>query len=104
MRTALLTGRYNVIDVDRASEALKIAEPIDLLIVDFYLPDLRGHQLAADLVKKHPSLPVIIISGREMDIAQIREIAIFGGQILYKPFGMQALLKVVQDVLSESSS
>jgi hypothetical protein len=39
-----------------------------------------------------------------MDIAQIREIAIFGGQILYKPFGMQALLKVVQDVLSESSS
>jgi DNA-binding response OmpR family regulator len=45
LRTVLVADGYKVIDVDRAAEAIKIEDPLDLLIVNFYLPDMKGYQL-----------------------------------------------------------
>jgi hypothetical protein len=46
-------------------------------------------------VKKYPNLPALVISGGEMDIIRIREAAIFGGRILYKPLAGRNCLRLL---------
>lgn len=54
---------HQVIQCGDATGALAITGPIDLLIVDFVLPDVNGRDLTAKLRESRPDLPVILMSG-----------------------------------------
>lgn len=54
---------HRVITCGDSAEALAVADPIDLLIVDFVLPNMNGRDLTAELRKTHPALPVVLMSG-----------------------------------------
>ena len=47
------------------SEALRIfaANPVDLAIVDYYMPGMNGDLVAMEMKTMKPSVPVIIFSG-----------------------------------------
>jgi PAS domain S-box-containing protein len=73
------------------------AEP-DLMIVDFLMPGMNGAQLAAEVGKKRPDLPIIIATG----YADMQEIERVVGKnaVLKKPFQVRDLLESVRVALT----
>jgi CheY-like chemotaxis protein len=54
---------HRVIACGDATSALAVTEAVDLLLVDFVLPDLNGRELTNRLRELRPDLPVILMSG-----------------------------------------
>ncbi len=59
---------FQVIQAGSAAQAMKLAESSDGLLafalVDLGLPDMPGEQLLVELHERHPSLPIIVASGK----------------------------------------
>jgi len=56
---------YEVLLASSGSEALRIfaANPVDLAIVDYYMPGMNGDLVAMEMKTMKPAVPVIIFSG-----------------------------------------
>lgn len=54
---------HRVIQCGDSASALAVTDAVDLLIVDFVLPDVNGRDLTAKLRETRPTLPVILMSG-----------------------------------------
>ena len=54
---------HRVITCGDAVAALAVTDPIDLLIVDYVLPNMNGRDLTAELRRQRSELPVILMSG-----------------------------------------
>ena len=54
---------HRVITCGDSTEALAVTDAIDLLVVDFVLPQMNGRELTAELRKTRPALPVVLMSG-----------------------------------------
>ena len=54
---------HRVIACGDAASAMAVTDGVDLLLVDFVLPDLNGRDLTARLRARQPGLPVILMSG-----------------------------------------
>lgn len=56
---------YQVIEVERAQEALSLVEstPVDMVITDLKMPDMDGLSLIRSLQNSCPGLPSIVVSG-----------------------------------------
>lgn len=104
---ALRDGGYRVIDAGDGASALEMAETeagtIDLLISDLMMPVMTGEDLARALLKRRPSLRVLLISG----YAQSKALTdLLGGartELLQKPFTMSELLATVGRILETSA-
>lgn len=59
---------FQTMQAGSAAQALKFAETADgslaFALVDLGLPDMPGEQLLTTLQERHPSLPIIVASGR----------------------------------------
>jgi PAS domain S-box-containing protein len=73
------------------------AEP-DLMIVDFLMPGMNGAQLAAEVGKKRPDLPIIIATGYA-DMQEIERV-VGKNSVLKKPFQVRDLLESVRVALT----
>ena len=89
---------------DNADEALAIvharAGQIDLVLSDVVMPGASGPELAGEIARSHPEIPVIFMSGYEQRrLAKERMIppAIL---CLSKPFTLEELLAAIRDVLA----
>ncbi|HEY4072130.1 MAG TPA: response regulator [Herbaspirillum sp.] len=82
-------------------EAIK-AEPPDLLIVDFLMPDMNGAQVVEAVTKMLPALPIIVATGYA-DMRAIDEV-IGDNFVLRKPFQINELAKLVSAALSARKS
>ena len=63
---ALQDDRYQVIeaaDGAEAMEAIETAARIDLVISDVLMPGLDGASLAHAIRRRHPDLPILLVSG-----------------------------------------
>jgi DNA-binding response OmpR family regulator len=67
VQMALERDGYRVLTAESGSEALRLSAahqgPIDLLITDVVIPDLRGPELARRLVVQRPTLATLFMSG-----------------------------------------
>jgi two-component system cell cycle sensor histidine kinase/response regulator CckA len=54
---------HRVIQCGDAASALAATDAVDLLLVDYVLPDINGRELTAQLRESRPTLPVILMSG-----------------------------------------
>ena len=73
------------------------SEP-DLMIVDFLMPGMNGAQLAAEVGKKRPDLPIIIATGYA-DMQEIERV-VGKNSVLKKPFQVRDLLESVRVALT----
>lgn len=59
---------FQTVEAGTAEQALKLAAgedgAITFALVDLGLPDMPGEELLATLQQRHPSLPIIVASGR----------------------------------------
>jgi len=57
---------YNVITVPSGSEGLEIlsqGHPIDVVLLDYVMPDLSGEMVAQEVKRISPRLPIVVVSG-----------------------------------------
>ncbi|MBF0295544.1 MAG: response regulator [Magnetococcales bacterium] len=105
--------------LDRAGYQTEVAEdgeeglrrfreqPADLVITDILMPGKDGLETIEEMVRDHPGLPIIAISGGgpgekaqfALETAQVCG----AGRILAKPFSRQEILAMVRDALAGAS-
>ena len=102
VQMALERHGYVVLTAESGSEALRLAAdhhgPIDLLITDVVMPDLRGPELARRLLEQRPDLVTLFMSGY-MDDALGEDRLPVPVDFIQKPFSPSALAARVREVL-----
>ena len=74
------------------------AEPPDLMLIDFAMPEINGAQLAKSVRGRWPDLRIVFITGyAESD--QLEAAAGADAPILRKPFGQDALSAMIAEML-----
>ncbi|MBF0114889.1 MAG: response regulator [Magnetococcales bacterium] len=100
--TEMLVQAGHTIDVaENGREALQtLAQtPVDMVMTDIFMPELDGLDLMATLLKAHPRMPIIAMSGgyRAMDPQLTLKMArMFGAcEIVSKPFELVVLQQAI---------
>ncbi len=102
-RTFLEHEGYRVFssgDADRAAQIFSSVPRTDLLITDLYMPRRSGMDLAFELKLLQAELPVLMISGGLLDVAQRTQLQREGWRFLAKPFLLPELLSTVHVMLA----
>jgi len=92
---------YKTRKASNIGDAVKLAEEesFDLAILDIYLPDGTGLELARKIKSRNPKLPVIIMTGTP-DSGNVKQsVDIEVDAYLIKPVDVDKLLSLVKDVL-----
>ena len=97
-----LIDTYQVRLAQTGREAIRKATPaVDLVILDYKLPDLRGTDVYDHLRTNGSTTPVVMISGVDPDlIPNHRDPAAW----LIKPFSKEKLQKTIREVLTETKT
>jgi len=94
---------YAVDDCTSSLEALERfknkPDGFDLVITDMTMPHMAGDQLAVELMKINPRIPVILCTGYSKRISKEKAEKIGIRAFLMKPLKQETLLKTVRDVL-----
>jgi two-component system nitrogen regulation response regulator NtrX len=101
LRRILEDEGYRVEAVETAGEARRRLqeEPVDLLILDIWLPDEDGLVLLEQLREREIDLPVIIISGHGSVDSAVRAIRLGAYDFLEKPLSLSRVVLTVQNAL-----
>lgn len=85
-------------------DALKVAGPFDLILLDFVMPRMNGYQFCRELRNDpmHSELPVVLMSARTAAIGDRFVEQTGAADALSKPFDARALVAVVGKVLSRA--
>lgn len=109
IRTVLVHAGYEVtlaVDGGKGLEAQR-REACDLAITDIFMPQQDGIETIGMMKKEFPNTPIIAMSGgakfvtRQTSVDYLATAHKFGAdRLLRKPFDIDELLKVVQEVLA----
>lgn len=93
--TAILSqAGYSVVSCATPRQALEFvrsSKPIDVIIVDFAMPDIRGDQFAADARSARAGVPIIFITGYAETTSLKPE-----PWVLRKPFNAATLIQAIE--------
>jgi two-component system cell cycle sensor histidine kinase/response regulator CckA len=107
-RRFLRQGGYTVLEAKDGADALTTVlehtSPIHLLLTDVVLPGLSGPQLAQELRKAHPRLPVLYMSGYTDEALGRHGVLEEGIALLEKPFTCGALMRKLRALLDAVES
>ena len=95
---------YTVLEATDGEEGLRLAQldeafGIDLLLTDVIMPHMNGRDLAEEVVKLHPNIKVIYMSGYTDDVITERDLSLPRERFLQKPFNPEVLARKVRAVL-----
>ena len=74
----------------------------DLVITDQTMPRLTGAELAGELLKVRPDLPIIILTGYSVNISEEKARSLGVRKILMKPLVIREVARAVRGVLDET--
>jgi two-component system copper resistance phosphate regulon response regulator CusR len=85
---------FSVVGARDGREGLRLALELrcDLVILDLLLPRLDGMSVLEELERKHPELPVVIVSARTEMSTKLRGFGLGACDYLTKPFSFDELL------------
>jgi DNA-binding NtrC family response regulator len=96
---------YSVTAVDSSLEALEIfrraPENFDLVISDQTMPGMTGEDLARQILRIRPDMPIIVCTGYSSILSEDRARAIGIRELLLKPILKQDISLVVRRVLDD---
>jgi two-component system, cell cycle sensor histidine kinase and response regulator CckA len=94
---------YTVLEAANGTSAIRMAEkhrePIHLLLSDVVMPGMNGRELAEFMVRIHPEINVLYMSGYTDDSVVHRGVLDSGIALLQKPFTKESLTCKVREVL-----
>jgi DNA-binding NtrC family response regulator len=98
---------YDVLEASNGNAAISIAErhpnSIHLLITDIVMPGMNGRELADRLKKAQPGLKVLFMSGYTDKAIVHQQVLDEKMPFIQKPFGPQALVDKVREVLDSTA-
>jgi signal transduction histidine kinase len=97
---ALREGNYSVWEADRPSSALRIlkqAQPIDLLLADYALPEMKGPALIDRALSLQPRLKALLMTGYA---EALRNGGANGIPMMGKPFRVAELRQRIAELIS----
>lgn len=94
-----LKNEFEIVTFDNPVEALSFLEKdsADMVISDFYMPEMTGLQFAEKIKAINPKCPTILISGSHVQEDEKNKFVAF----LKKPCRPQEILKLVQEKIKE---
>ena len=99
----LRTRGYTVLEAANGPEALRIAgeqtSPVDCVVTDVMMPDMKGPELIEALRSTSPDTCVVFISGLPANLAGVDYEGIPRSTFLTKPFSLGALADRVREML-----
>ena len=99
----LVKNGYAVLEAADGPQAVALAHgtdsPIDLLLADVVMPDMKGPEIYEKLVVHHPGAKVLYMSGYPDAIITRQGVLMPGVHLLQKPFTVKNLLEKVRQVL-----
>jgi len=99
----LESNGYKVLQAANGADAVRLAEkyqePIQLLLSDVVMPGLDGRKLADHMVRTHPGIKVLYMSGFTDDAIIHHGVLDSGVALLEKPFTKASLLRKVREIL-----
>jgi DNA-binding response OmpR family regulator len=100
VETTLREEGYTTSKATSIAEAVRVFEEGDfgLAVLDIYLPDGTGLELAARIREKNPRLPVIIMTGTPDSENISQSVSIEVDAYLIKPIEIENLISLVQEL------
>ncbi len=86
-------------DPEQALQVLLEMDDIDLLITDLTMPEMTGVDLARELRRQRPEIPIVLYSGNTDVLDQSIMVDGTISQLLQKPFTVSAFSRVVRQAL-----
>lgn len=97
----LETYGYYVVKVKSSEEVIQVLTEeikVDLLIIDYNMPQMNGLECVAELRKRNFNMPVILSSGSlSFDDTELKKVNI--NSKLLKPYEFETMLKTIQELL-----
>ncbi|SHJ44003.1 PAS domain S-box-containing protein [Malonomonas rubra DSM 5091] len=107
-RSFLTEAGYNVLSAQVPEEAIKLANnhlgTIELLLTDIIMPKMSGVELGEALLKKHPHLKILYMSGYSGEHLIPKSDAATEPDVLLKPFSAHSLTKKIRAILDSKTS
>lgn len=105
-RLVLQAYGYNMLEASDGQDALRIAEgykeTIHLVVTDMVMPRMGGRELARNLARSRPKVPVLFMSGYTDDAVLRSGESEAGTAFVHKPIGPLALARKVRQLLDAS--
>jgi CheY-like chemotaxis protein len=106
-RRALEDGGFRVLEAANGRDALalleSVSEPIGLVLTDVVMPGMGGRELADRVEVLRPGTPVLFTSGyTDAEIVR-RGLLDPAAAFIQKPFGPEAILRVVRERVDGAS-
>jgi DNA-binding NtrC family response regulator len=94
--------KFEVQSFDNAHDALAFFnnKGAELVLTDIQMPDMDGCELAFNIKKTSPKTPVILMTGMEKDEVEDDVNNGYADFILFKPFNIKYLRKIVYSFLA----
>ena len=94
---------YSVLEAGNGADALAVFEkteqPISLVITDVAMPMMNGDEMAQRLIRSHPDIRIIFITGYADDSLVQHTVFATGVPLLEKPFTPSDLLHAIREEL-----
>ncbi len=99
---------YAVVEAENADDALRrlrqgIAGDIDLLLTDIVMPGMSGSRLAGEVIRNHPGLRVLFMTGYARDATLHQGQFEPDVQVIQKPIAIDALALAVARALASDT-
>ncbi|MGH7510689.1 MAG: response regulator [Gemmatimonadales bacterium] len=99
---------YRTLEAGHGREALELVEtalqPVDLIITDVVMPEMDGGELGRRVGQVRPDLPVLYMSGYDVNDIFRRGSPRSSAPFLQKPFPAEVLLGAVEQLLKRHST
>ncbi len=94
---------YDVKTAETGEEGLELAlkEKFDIILTDLAMPGLSGVEIAHEIRKKRPSVPIVLVTGYEVNISRERLDAAGITRVLYKPFRIEQLTEIIETLIKQ---
>jgi len=105
LRKMLLEGEgYNVLLAPNGNEGLVTLEAsqVEAVVLDYRMPEMGGDEVALEMRKRWPSIPIILLSGYPQDVpeAMLNQVNAF----VWKGGDPSDLLTAIRSVLNRQAS
>jgi two-component system chemotaxis response regulator CheY len=106
MRLVLGKAVCSVVAVSSGQEAIDAYdEEIDLVIMDYRMPEMNGVQALVEIRKRHPNARILVTSGDGLRTREEREIVARQGYgFLLKPLNLEDILGSIERALNENNN
>jgi CheY-like chemotaxis protein len=102
IKLLLNIDRHGVTEARNGLEALQMFHqtPFDLVILDYFMPQMEGNELAANIKEEAPLLPILMVTAY---VEKLVDMDTKVDAVLPKPFAIAELRQAIAELVSQNS-